>query len=212
MRSILQVVTNDERPEGVSMRTDQTERGGKTALLVIDVQNAVMAESFGADEVVGRIATVIADARTADVPVVYIQHEIPETPFMAAGTDGWQIRSEIAPQPGDPVIAKRYGDAFVDTTLEEALAGLGTGHLMATGAQSDACVHKTTTRALLEGYDVTLVADAHTTCDGEYEGVVIPAAQIVAHVNYATPWIDYPGTTSRVVSHSEAFAPVAATA
>lgn len=194
------------------MRRAQVERGGTTVLLVIDVQNAVMAESFDADAVVGRIATVIADARAADIPVVYIQHEVPGTPFLAAGTDGWQIRPEIAPRSGDPVIAKRYGDAFVETTLEDTLAGLGAGHLVVTGAQSDACVRKTTTRALLEGYDVTLVADAHTTCDGEYAGAVIPAAQIVAHVNYATPWIDYPDTTSRVVPHTDVFAPVAVNA
>lgn len=84
--------------------------------------------------------------------------------------------------------------------------------LLVAGAQSDACVRKTITRALLEGYDVTLVADAHTTCDGEYEGVVIPVAQIVAHVNDAEPWIDYPESTSRVVPHTEVFRGVASPA
>ncbi|MNW18398.1 Isochorismatase family protein [compost metagenome] len=47
------------------------------------------------------------------------------------------------------------------------------------GAQSDFCVDTTVRRALALGYEVVLVADAHSTLDN---GVLV-AAQIIAHHN-----------------------------
>ncbi len=183
-----------------------SERGGNTVLLVIDVQNAVVEESWDGDGVVDRIGKVIDAARATDTPVVYIQHEIPGHPRMDRGSEGWHIRPEIAPLTGEPVIAKQYGDSFVETTLPETLAGFGAGHLIIAGAQSDACVRATSHRALIEGYDITLVSDGHTTGDAEYNGVTVPAEVNVALANYASPWIGYPDTTSSLANHLEVIA------
>jgi nicotinamidase-related amidase len=170
---------------------------------VIDVQVGVVADGHDRDGVVSRIGKVIGAARAAEVPVVYVQHEEPEYPSMMPGGEDWHIVPEIAPLDGEPIVAKRYPDSFVETTLAGTLADLGIGHLIVTGAQSDACVRATTHRALAEGYDVTLVSDAHTTSDREFGGVTIAAEQNVAHVNAATPWILYPNTISRVLPHPE---------
>ncbi len=188
------------------MRKDLKERGGNTVLLVIDVQNAVVEDGWDSEGVVDRIGKVIDAARASDTPVVYVQHEIPGNPSMDRGTEGWHIRPEIAPLTGEPVVAKQYGDSFVETTLPETLASLGAGHLVITGAQSDACIRATSHRALIEGYDITLVSDAHTTSDAEYNGVTIPAEVNVAQVNYASPWIGYPDTTSSLANHLEVIA------
>ena len=179
------------------------KRGGRSALLVIDVQIGVVADGHDRDGVVDRIGKVIDAARAAAVPVVYVQHEEPEFPTMMPGGEDWHIVPEVAPTDGEPIVAKRYPDSFVETTLEETLTQLGVGHLIVTGAQSDGCVRATTHRALAEGYDVTLVSDAHTTSGREFGGVTIPAELNVAHVNAATPWILYPGTTSRVLPHTD---------
>ncbi len=187
-------------------------RGGNTALVVIDVQVGVVADGWDRDGVVDRIAQLIHAARASDTPVIYVQHEEPEYPSMARGGEDWHIVPEIAPLDGEPVVAKQYPDSFVETTLAETLADLGVGHLVVTGAQSDACVRATSYRALASGYDVTLVGDAHTTGDREYEGVEIPAQVTVAHVNSAHPWIVYPDTTARVVSTADALASFAAVA
>ena len=45
------------------------------------------------------------------------------------------------------------------------LAERGVGRLIVAGAQTDACVRSTLHGALVRGYDVTLVDDAHTTED-----------------------------------------------
>ncbi|HYI25932.1 MAG TPA: isochorismatase family protein [Thermomicrobiales bacterium] len=192
------------------MIEDFKVRGGNTALVVIDVQVGVVADGWDRDGVVDRIGKIIDAARESVTPVIYVQHESPDYPPMAPGGEAWHIVPEIAPLDGEPVVAKRYPDAFVDTILADTLADLGVGHLIVTGAQSDACVRATSYRALASGYDVTLVADAHTTSDLEHEGIEIPARVTIAHVNAAAPWIDYPDTTSRVVSTAEALASFAA--
>jgi len=185
------------------MRSELQERGGRTALVVIDVQNGVVADGWDSDGVVSRIATVIEAARECGTPVVYIQHDTPGDEELEVGSNDWRIHAAVAPDDGEPVVAKQHGDAFVETTLEATLAGMGAGHLILVGAQSDACVRSTSYGALRAGYDITLVSDAHTTSDRPNGDGIIPAELIVAHVNLANQFIDYPNTTSRVVSHTE---------
>lgn len=169
------------------MQQELQERGGKTALLVIDVQSAVVEDGFDSEAVVDRISKVVDAARAATVPVVYVQHEEPDFPQMARGADGWRIRPEVAPVVGEPIVAKRYPDSFADTTLAETLDELGIGRLIIAGAQSDACIRSTSQAALAKGYDVTLVSDAHTTSDQDFDGVAIPAEISVALVNASLP-------------------------
>ena len=45
-----------------------------TALLVIDVQNAVVAGAHNRDGVIANINTLVDMARAEDVPVVWVQH------------------------------------------------------------------------------------------------------------------------------------------
>lgn len=191
------------------MRSELQERGGRTALVVIDVQNGVVADGWDTDGVVSRIATVIEAARASGTPVVYIQHDTPGEEELEVGSNDWRIHAAVAPDDGEPVVAKQHGDAFVETTLEATLAGMGAGHLILVGAQSDACVRSTSYGALRAGYDITLVSDAHTTSDRPNGDGIIPAELIVAHVNLANQFIDYPNTTSRVVSHTEVLSELA---
>lgn len=180
----------------------------QTALLVIDVQNAVIETAFDRDGVVERLAGVIDKAREQLVPVIYIQHESPGYPPMTRGAEGWQIDSRITPLEGEIVIGKRFGDAYVDTDLKETLEDLDITHLVIGGAESDACVRSAVYRSLIEGFDVTLLGDAHTTSDREtQDGTRIPAETIIKHMNMATPYLDYPGQRSEVVdAGSYAFA------
>ena len=185
------------------MNTDKQQRGGKPVLIVIDVQNDVMEDAHDAQGVLNRIARMVTHAHASGMPVVYVQHE---DEWMEPGSRGWEIRTEVAPSGGDPAVHKHYPDAFADTDFEETLDRLGIGELVLSGAQSDGCVRATLHRALAEGYDVTLVADAHTTSDREYQGVLIPAEMSVTQLNASAPWVLYPAVTSRVVNHDEILA------
>ena len=164
--------------------------GNGTALIVIDLQNGVVANAWERDAVIGRTATLIDRAREDGVPVIFVQHE---DEHLAAGTEAWQIVPELSPREGEPVIAKRHQDSFEDTALEETLAGVGASHLVIAGAQSDFCVRTTMQRAAAEGYDVTLVSDAHTTADTEWDGVPISGELIVAHTTLYFSGLRYPG-------------------
>lgn len=175
--------------------------GGRDVLLVIDVQNGVVADAWDRDGVVGRIARVIDRARADGTPVVYVQHE--EDQYMEPGMDTWQLDARIAPQDGEPVVAKRYTDAFVDTFLPETLANLNAGHLIIAGAQTDACIRSTLHRAMGLGYDVTLVSDCHTTDDKAWDGMSITGEQIVKHFNLAIQFTEYPGQIVQVLPHAD---------
>src|SRR5687768_15629626 len=166
-----------------------------TAVLVIDVQNGVVAEAWQRDEVLANINVVVDKARAADVTVIWVQHQGDNLP---EGSDGWRYVPELVMADGEPVVHKRYGDSFEDTTLEAELAERGVGKLIVTGAQTDACVRSTLHGAFTRGYDTTLVSDAHTTEDLTAYGAP-PPEQVIAHTNLYWSFQDAPGRTAAVV-------------
>jgi nicotinamidase-related amidase len=155
---------------------------GKRGLIVIDVQCALFEESVPAHDgeaVVGRIRGLIESARGAGVPVIYVQHDGGPGDPLAPGQAGWAIRPEIAPVPGEVVIEKRTPDSFHETNLQAELTAGGITDLVLCGLQTDCCVDATTRGAASRGYNVTLVADAHTTSPYGAK----PGAQIIADHN-----------------------------
>jgi nicotinamidase-related amidase len=163
-----------------------------TALLVIDVQNGVVAGSHDRDGVVANIASLVDKARAEDVPVVWVQHSSDE---LRVGSEAWEIVSELPRRDGEALVPKEYGDAFEDTTLESVLSGLGVGRVIVTGAQTDACVRSTLHGAFVRGYDTTLVSDAHTTEDLSAYGAPSPDL-VIAHTNLYWSWQSAPGRTA----------------
>ncbi|MFD3508599.1 isochorismatase family protein [Nocardia sp. NPDC058666] len=170
-----------------------------TALLVVDVQNGVVDEAPRRDEVVANIATLVGRARAADVPVLWIQHSDEE---LVEGTDPWRYVPELVRADTEPLVPKRYGDSFEDTPLEGLLAAVGAGHLVVTGAESDACVRSTIHGAFTRGYDVTLVADAHTAGDKTRWGAPKPE-EVIAHTNLYWQFQQAPGRTAAVTPTAE---------
>jgi nicotinamidase-related amidase len=150
-----------------------------TALLVIDVQNDVMAGGYDRDGVIANIATLVDKARAGDAPVLWVQDFSDERP---RGSDGWQVVPELTQQEAEPVVHKRYGDAFEETDLEAVLAERKIGRLIVAGAQTDECIRSTLHGAVVRGYDATLVSDAHTTEDLSDWGAP-PPEKVIDHTN-----------------------------
>lgn len=178
-----------------------------TALTVIDVQNGVVADAHDRDRVVATIAGLVDRARAAGTPVVWVQHSSPEG--LPRDSEQWQIVPELAVGAGEPVVHKNYGDSFEDTDLDEVLEGLGVGHVLVTGAQTDACVRSTLHGAFTRGYDTTLVSDAHTTEDLTAYGAPAPA-DVIAHTNLYWSFQAAPGRTAAVVTSEQALTSPAA--
>jgi nicotinamidase-related amidase len=170
-----------------------------TALLVVDVQNDVVAKTHHRDEVIANISTLIDKARAQQVPVLWIQHADGD---LSPGSDGWQYVSELQRLESEALVHKRYGDSFEDTTLESELAQRGVGRLVVTGAQTDACIRATLHGAFTRGYDTLLVSDAHTTEDLSEYGLP-PADKVIAHTNMYWTWQAAPGRTASVVETAD---------
>lgn len=169
-----------------------------SAVVIIDVQVDVVAAAYERDTIIAAIAMLVERARHDGVAVVWVQHADAD---MEQGSEGWAIVPELVPAPGEPVVQKRYGDAFEDTSLEEELSKRGIGRLVIVGAQTDACIRSTLHGALTRGYDVTLVHDAHTTEDLSSWGAP-PPAQVIAHTNLYWAHQTAPGRLASVASAS----------
>ncbi|EWC62397.1 Isochorismatase [Actinokineospora spheciospongiae] len=166
-----------------------------TALLVIDVQNGVMAGTHNREGVIANIATLVDRARAAGTTVVWVQHHSDEFP---RGSEKWQYVPELALGESEPVVHKAYADSFDDTDLEAVLAEHRVGNLLISGAHSDACIRGTLHGAITRGYDTTLVADAHTTEDLSEWGAPAPD-KVIDHTNLCWDYHTAPGRRAGTV-------------
>ncbi|MGW4839295.1 cysteine hydrolase family protein [Streptomyces globisporus] len=171
------------------------------ALLVIDMQNTLVAIAHRASATVAAVAGLQARARAAGAPVVFAQQQDEE---LEPGTDGWRIVPGLAPVAGDMVVPKAAPDSFLGTELDAVLRARGVTEVVVTGFATEICVESTARQALSRGYDVVLVADGHTTsvrpaASGRYAA----PEESVAHHNEIYRNLRFPGRRVRVLPAAE---------
>jgi nicotinamidase-related amidase len=171
-----------------------------TALLVIDMQHGVVDNAHDRDGIIANINQVLRKARDADTPVIWVQHSDDHLP---EGSDAWQYVDELKRDDTEPLVHKHYFDSFEDTELERLLAERNVGHLVVTGASTDACIRSTLHGALVRGYDATLVSDAHTTEDPSQWGLPLNAEQVIAYTNMYWGDSSAPGRAGSTVTTAE---------
>lgn len=159
----------------------------KAALVIIDAQIAMLQGAYLADEVVTAICEAQRRARAANAPVVFLRHNHTSFAPMMKGAATWEIDSRVAPQPGELVLDKTASDGFWETALHATLEELGVDRIVVAGLQTEFCVDATCRAALSRGFDVTLVADGHTTGDA-----VTDAGTTIRHHNYALTRLAHP--------------------
>ena len=171
--------------------------GQQSALLVVDVQVGVMNEAWEAPRIISNLAQSVERARAAGVPVIWVQHADQE---LVSGSPAWQIVPELGPAPGETRIEKRFNSSFEQTNLEAILENHAVSHIVLAGAATNWCIRATAYAALDRGYDLTLIADAHTTGSLTLDdGREIEAAQIVEDLNIVMEWVSYPERSNRSV-------------
>jgi len=89
----------------------------------------------------------------------------------------YEIRSELAPEPGDTVVQKRTFGAFNSSTLEEVLRGLGIRNLVIAGCATSVCVETTARDAADRGYGTVLVDECCADRDQEAHDATMLAIQ-----------------------------------
>jgi len=175
-----------------------------TALIVIDIQAFYFPEGMvplvEPEAAAAQAAKVIAAFRAAGRPVIHVQH-LPndvDTPDPTGIQAQYRIYSEVLPKPGEVVIGKHHANSFRDTELLEILKGLGVTRLVVTGMQTHMCVEAAVRAAADYGFEVTVVHDACATRDLEFDGTMVPAAQVHAGALAAMQ-----GSYAKVVSTGE---------
>ena len=156
-----------------------------SAVLVIDVQNGLFngdPPAFEGDQVIARINEVTAKARSAGALVIIFQHEgDPSENWMVPFSDDWKLHPKLHVTAKDLTFRKTTCDAFYETKLESELAAQRISRLVLTGFATDFCIDTTLRIALSKGFEVVVVADAHTTADSP----VLRAEQVQRHFNWA---------------------------
>lgn len=163
-----------------------------TALLVIDVQEEALEGCPDGAAVVERINQLSQRAADAGLPVIFIQHE----------GEGGELAVALERPEGSLLLTKSYRDAFEATELEELLARLGVRRLIVTGVHSDFCVQTTALSALIRGFGLVFVSDAHATRPApEDTGLSARAIQDLVNARFAT--LRYPGRSVSVLPAAE---------
>jgi ureidoacrylate peracid hydrolase len=157
------------------------------ALIVVDMQNGFCHPEgslprlgmslAGAESAVRQTAIAVRQARGAGVPVIYTRHQyrpgradegqrlsqlsgdLAALGGLAAGSWDAAVVDELGAGEDDLYIDKVRFDAFLWTSLDPLLRGLGAEQLAVCGVVTNICVESTVRAAFMRDYQVTLLAD-----------------------------------------------------
>ncbi|MGB0967083.1 MAG: cysteine hydrolase family protein [Halocynthiibacter sp.] len=155
----------------------------KSALILIDIQNDYFPggkwELHNIDASAAKAKRLLEDARSKGQMIVHIRHESPEgAPFFEVGSEGADFHASVLPADGEHVVTKTEVNSFKGTDLKAILDGADITGLTIAGDMSHMCVDAAVRAASDFGYAVTLVEDACSSRDLEFNGDVVPAEQV----------------------------------
>lgn len=136
----------------------------KTALLLVDVQQAFDDESWGErnnPEAEAKMAEILAAWRDNDGLVLHAQHrsDNPESLFYPH-KESYEIKEELQPIGKETVITKKVNSAFIGTSLEEILRMNGVTTVVIVGLTTPHCISTTARMSGNLGFSTYVVSDA----------------------------------------------------
>ena len=155
-----------------------------TALLLVDIQKDYFPggrlDFDRMTEAAAKAGDLLAQFRQNTQPSFHVRHLSlgDDTGFFIPGTEGYEINGAVTPDTGEPVIEKNAPNSFFGTNLESRLRDANISDLVIVGAMSHMCIDATTRAAKDMGFACTVVRDACATCDMDFDGQVVPAAQV----------------------------------
>jgi nicotinamidase-related amidase len=164
------------------------------ALLVIDVLDDFDHEDSDALLASFRkrgaaMASAIAAAREAGVPVIYVNDDrdrwdsdAPALVREASDGPGGNVVRPLLPQEGDRVLLKHRYSAFDHTALELLLGAESIRRVLLVGASTEGCVVQTALNARELGLKATILSDACATTGTELEQVALRYAKDVGGI------------------------------
>jgi nicotinamidase-related amidase len=135
------------------------------------------------------MASAIAAAREAGVPVIYVNDDrdrwdgdAPALAREAANGVGGDIVRQLLPREGDHVLLKHRYSAFDHTALDLLLEARSIGRVLVVGAATEGCVVQTALDAREHGLKATILADACATTDEDLEETALRYAREVGGI------------------------------
>ncbi|MBV8680326.1 MAG: isochorismatase family protein, partial [Aquitalea sp.] len=126
------------------------------------------------------INTLIAKARTANIPIFAVRHTGPQNSPIAAGSPFWQLHPDLKLNATvDTLIDKTKPSCFSGTALAEQLRQAGIQQLFITGLKTQYCIDTNCRIAADMGLNPVLVSDAHSCMDTP----ILSAQVIIDHHN-----------------------------
>ncbi|NWD62567.1 cysteine hydrolase family protein [Pseudomonas sp. IPO3774] len=158
----------------------------KQALILIDIQNDYFPQGKwpldGVDAAADKAQQVLQAFRQAGDTVIHVRHEFTsdDAPFFTPGSAGAHLHPKVLNQADEPVVLKHFVNAFRETNLRALLEQRSITELVVVGSMSHMCIDGVVRAASDLGYSVTVIHDACATRDLEFNGSVVPAAQVHA--------------------------------
>jgi nicotinamidase-related amidase len=153
----------------------------EVALLIIDMQNDVVAKLSPAPAIVPGIREVLDRFRASGKPVFHIRRsyradgtdvELPRLEVFKAtgfrvveGTAGAEIVEQLSPAEGEYIIIKSRWSGFFRTNLDLLLHRLGVKTVVLTGVQTPNCVRTTAYDAISYDFDTLVLKDCSAAKD-----------------------------------------------
>ncbi|MEK4198751.1 isochorismatase family protein [Cytobacillus sp. FSL K6-0265] len=152
-------------------------------LLVIDAQEALIEGENGQtpvyqkEQLITTINLLIVQAEKNDIDVIFVR----DLDVGGGCGDGFQVHHLIrVPEKSSKIMFnKRATNAFYETGLLNYLKERNVQHLVIAGCQTEYCIDTAVRYATVNGFDVTLIEDGHSTTDS----TILSAEKIIAHHN-----------------------------
>jgi nicotinamidase-related amidase len=160
-----------------------------TALLVMDMQTAILGMLPDATTLINNTASAITHARDKNIPVIYVtvgfRQGTPEINMNNKGfaaskerfanadmTEFLKIEPRLAPLADEIVVTKRRVCAFTGSDLEVILRAKGIQHMVLAGIATSGVVLSTVREAADKDYRITVLADCCADGDEEVHRVL----------------------------------------
>lgn len=151
------------------------------ALIVIDAQQELIDGNeeeksiYNKIELLDKINSITKKAILSNFIVIFMR----DTDVAEGKGEGFEIHKDIKVSQNAYVFDKEATNSFYRTPLMAFLKEQDVKHLVVMGCKTEHCIDTAVRTATVNGFDVTLVGDGHSTTDSEF----LTAPQIIAHHN-----------------------------
>jgi nicotinamidase-related amidase len=160
-----------------------------TALVLWDCQNALVNNIFNREEYVANLKTLLAAARSREIPVIYtkitplpagyqsawniyqnmkrfnVDDPMKLPVFMKPGSPEAEISPELAPNEGEVVLNKHSASIFFGTNFGQLMRFRGVQTILFTGISTEYGVEHSAREASIRGFYTIVVSDCVSSSD-----------------------------------------------